>query len=352
MEMNKQQLKELFKATASSTEARKAVAQALSVPVLQAVKDGSVARQLFAVEQLEPGAQASYPIADDIEAPVWTLPRVGAVPQNFIELAGEELYVPFFTIATSMDWSLRAALDGRINVAQRAMKAAARAVVDYEEEAAWRLLAPAATTKFPGKGLLKPRPAPIVEVGGALAAGFLSKELINKMMVRMKRNRRVLTDCYVAPEDMADIREWSDSQVDDASRREIFVQGGRDAIFGVKLHEIHQLGATGRYNINSNDSEGGIFKVSATGYFNDYKPTNANKVDADLNLVDAGETQVYGFDLTANDSLVMPIKQELQFFEDPSLHREQKAGFYGWEQIGLAVLDSRMLVMGIINRAL
>ena len=349
---NKEQLRELFKATASNEEAMKAVAQALSTPILQLVRDASLARQLFAVEQLEPGAQASYPIADDFEAPVFVLPKVGAVPQNYIELAGEEVYVPTFTIATSFDWALKYARDGRIDIAQRAMRNAARAIVDYEEESAWRVIAPAVTSAFPGKGLLGPRPAPIVEISGSIASGFLSKELINQMMIRMKRNRRVLTDLYVSPEDMGDIREWSDSQVDEMTRREIWVGAGVNSVFGVRLHEVHQLGATGRYNINSAASESGIFRIGGSGKFNDYEPTDANEVDANGAVTTPGETQIYGFDLTANDSLVMPIRSELQFWDDPSLHRSQKQGFYGWQEVGFAALDPRMMVMGIINRAL
>jgi hypothetical protein len=349
---NIEQLKALFKATASDdAEAKKVTAQAITVPILQVVKDASSARQLFAVQVLEPGAQASYPIADDIEAPVFVLPKVGQVPQNYIEAPGEEVYVPTFSIGTSFNWSLRYAREGRIDIAEKAMRAAARAIIDYEEECAWRVIAPAVTSAFPGKGLLGPRPAPIVEISSSIAAGFLSKELINQMMVRMRRNRRILTDLYVAPEDMADIREWSDSQVDETTRREIFVGSGLAGVFGVKLHEVHQLGATGRYNINSADSEFGIFRIGSGGKFNDYQPTDANKVDGDGAVVTAGETQVYGFDLTSNDSLVMPIRTELQFWDDPNLHREQQQGFYGWEEVGFAALDPRMMVMGIINRA-
>lgn len=349
----REQLKALFKATASGDpEARKAIAAAIAIPILQLVRDMSLARQLFAVEQLEPGALASYPIADDFEAPIFILPKLGYVPQNYIEAPGEEVYVPTFNIGTSFDWSLKYARDGRIDIAERAMRNAARAIVDYEEECAWRLLAPASTSAFPGKGLLGPRPAPIVEIDGGPAAGFLSKELLNQMMVRMERNRRILTDVYVSPEDLADIREWGDSAVDEVTRREIYVAGGANNIYGVKLHKVHQLGATGRYNINSNDSAAGIFKVGSGGKFNDYQPTHANKVDANGALVTAGETQIYGLDLTANDSLVMPIKQDLEFFDDPALHRSQKQGFYGWEELGFAVLDTRMLVMGIIDRSL
>ncbi|RKZ96077.1 MAG: hypothetical protein DRQ40_01970, partial [Gammaproteobacteria bacterium] len=311
-----------------------------------------LARQLFAVEVLEPGAQAAYPLADDFDVPVFILPKVGAVPRNYIEPAGEEIVVPTFRLATACEWSLRFAREGRINIAERAMRNAARALVDYEEESAWRLLAPAATSEFQGKGLLPSRPAPITEITGGPAAGFFSKELLNQMIVKMKRTRRTLTDLYVSPEDMADQREWGESQVDPTTRREIFVSGGMGNIWGVNFHEVQQLGMSGRYNINSADSTGGLFRVGSGGSFNDYTPTDANKVDSNLNVIDAGETQIYGFDLTANDSLVMPIREELRMFDDSqNLHREQLQGFYGWQEIGLAVLDTRMIQMGVINRA-
>lgn len=350
----KEELKELFKATASieNLEAKKEMAAAITVPILQKVRDGSLARQLFATEVLEPGAQASYPVASDIEAPIFILPKLGYVPQNYIEAPGEEVFVPTFTVGTSFDWSLRYAREGRVDIAQRAMTAAARAIIDYEEESAWRLLAPAATSAFPGMGLLGPRPAPIVQITGGPAAGFLSKELINQMMIKMERNRRTLTDIYCSPEDMGDVREWDESEIDDTTRREIYVSAGTSVVFGVKLHKVHQLGATGKYNINSNNSGYGIFKVGTGGNFNDYSPVHANVVNDNGELVTAGETQIYGFDLTSNDSLVMPIKQELVFYDDSqNLHRDQKQGFYGWEEIGMAVLDTRMMVMGVIDRS-
>jgi len=346
-----EELKLLFAESATLTpEQREEVAAAIRIPILQQVKDQSIARQLFATEQLGPGAQASYPVADDFEAPIFILPGLGYVPQNYIEGVGEEVFVPTFRVGTSFDWALQYARDSRIDVAQRAMRNAARTMIEYEEEAAWRVITPAVTTAFAGKGLLGPRPAPIVEIAGGPAAGFLSKELINQMIIRMKRQKRSLTDCYVSPEDMGDIREWSDSEVDPITRREIFLAGGRANIFGVQLHEVFQLGAVGKYNVNSNDSDFGIFRLSGGNTFNSYAPEHPNKVNAYGEVTEAGETQIYGFDLTSNDSLVMPIRQELKFWDDPMLHRFQKQGFYGWEEVGFACLDTRMMMMGIIDR--
>lgn len=357
-EIKLNEMQELFRATASCLETKEGVlayqafAQALTVPILQEIRLRSVARELFAEEHLAAGAQAVYPVADDFDIPVWVLPGLGYAAQNFIEGVGEDIYVPTFTIDASANWKLTYARDGRVDIAQRAARNIARAVAEYEEESAWRVLIPAGTTDFSGQGLLTPRSAPIYEVGaGSPGAGYLSKELINKMMVGMVRSDRTLTDLWVSPEDAADIREWTDTDIDPVTRREIFQAAGMGRIWNVQLRELKHLGAVGKFNINDETSSYGIFKDSA-GAFNDYSLTNANVVDANGQVSTAGETQIWGFDSTVNDSLVMPIRAEFQTFEDPTLLRKQQQGVFGWEEIGFACLDSRMLSMGVIDRSL
>jgi len=355
-------MQDLFKATAAINTpegimANRAFAAALTTPILQAVERDSIMRQLFAVERLGPGAQASYPIAEDFEIPVWVLPGLGYVAQNFIEGIGEEVYVPTFTIDASGDWKLTYARDSRIDIPARAAEKAAKAISDYEEESGWRVILPAATSRFNGKGLLGSRPAPIYEINPAsTGAGYLSKELINKMIVGFKRIGRTLTDLYVSPEDAADIREWTDTDIDPVTRREIFQACGMGSLWNVALHERQHLGATGLYNINgtavdTTESSYGKF-VATNNAYNAYNIDNANCTAADGTVYELGETQIIGFDLSVNDSLVMPIRKEYEAHDDPTLLRVQKAGFFGWEEIGFACLDPRMLGMGIIDRSL
>jgi hypothetical protein len=357
-DMNRSEMQELFRATASCLEnkdsamAYQAFAQALTVPILQEIRLRSVARELFTEEYLAPGAQAVYPVADDFEIPVWVLPGLGYAAQNFIEGVGEDIYIPTFTIDASAQWKLTYARDGRVDIAERAARNIARSVAEYEEESAWRVLVPAATTDFTGQGLLSPRSAPIFEVDPAApGAGYLSKELINKMMVGMVRNDRQLTELWVSPEDAADIREWTDTDIDPVTRREIFQAAGLGRIWNVQLRELKHLGAVGKFNINDENSSFGIFQDSA-GSFNDYSLTNANVVDGNGQVTTAGETQIYGFDTTVNDSMVMPIRAEWVTYEDPQLLRKQQQGVFGWEEIGFGLLDSRMLSMGVIDRSL
>ena len=144
--------------------------------------------------------------------------------------------------------------------------------------------------------------------------------------------------------------EWTDTEVDPVTRREIFQAAGMGSIWNVTIHEVFQLGATGKYNINST-SDWGIFTVDGSGNYNNYTPTTANIVTAAGAVTTPGETQIYGFDMTVNDSLVMPVRKEFSAIDDPTLLRYQKQGFYGWEEVGFACLDSRMLAMGVIDRS-
>ena len=70
--------------------------------------------------------------------------------------------------------------------------------------------------------------------------------------------------------------------------------------------------------------------------------------DVDLagGLQSADKELVIGLDLGANDSFIMPMKQEIQIFEDDTLHRQQRQGYYGWAEIGFGVLDNRRVLAG------
>lgn len=355
--MERKEMMDLFKATAEvntpeGLAAYRAFAAALTTPILQKLELDSVMRKLFTVERLGPGAQAVYPIADDFEIPVWVLPGLGYVAQNFIEGIGEEVYVPTFSIATSADWKITYARDSRIDIAQRAANRAAKDLANYEEECGWRVIMPAVTSSFSGKGLLGSRPAPIYEISpAAQGAGYLSKELINKMIVGFKRIGKTLTDLYVSPEDAADIREWTDTDIDPVTRREIFQASGMGSIWNVTLHELQHLGATGLYNINGYGSAYGKFTADSGNKYNGYTLDNPNITSADGTVGTLGETQILGFDLSSNDALVMPIRKEYEAHDDPTLLRVQKQGFFGWAELGFACLDSRMMGMGIIDRS-
>jgi hypothetical protein len=347
---------ELFKATAAmhtpeGYRAYRAFAASLNGPILKAVQESSYMRELFQVIQLAPGQQPTFPIADDFDSPIWTLPSLGYVAQDQMELGADEVSIPIFQIQAAKDWPLKYAEEGRLDIPQQAQKAVAKAIADYEEEAGWRTIIPAATSAFTGAGILPPRPAPIYELpSGDAAAGYFSKELINRMIVGMERIGRNLNLLWISPEDMADIREYTDTDVDPITRREIFTAAGLGSIWGINFRVVNCLGVRGKFNINDRTSEFGPFVGDpSTNAFNDYSITHGNVLDENGSLVTAGETQIYGFD-QSDVSLLMMIRQEYQAFDDPNLHRRQRQGFYGWAKLGFACLDARFIALGIIDR--
>jgi hypothetical protein len=353
--MTLEEKRKLFQETAAidTPEGRmkfQAFAASLTGPILKKLEEVSIMRQLFTVERLGPGAQASYPIAEDFDSPVWVLPGLGYVAQDYIEGLGEEVFVPTFTVSAAKDWKVSYARDGRIDIVVRAQKAVAKALASYEEEAGWRVVVPASTSNFGGAGVLPPRPAPIYEMpAGDPGAGYLSKELINRMIVGMNRLGRRLDELWVSPEDIADIREWTDTDIDPTTRREVFMAGGMGSIWGVQLRVVESLGVRGKYNIHDKSSLYGPFKGDSNNEFNDYTITHGNVLDIDGNLVTPGETQIYGFD-RSDLSLVMPIRKEFEAHDDPTLLRKQKQGFFGWQEFGMACLDARFICMGVIDR--
>jgi hypothetical protein len=137
-------------------------------------------------------------------------------------------------------------------------------------------------------------------------------------------NRGILTDIYLSPEALEDIREWDHDEVDDLTRREIFEAGDGEGtlgrIYGVNLHPLAELGVGQE--------------------FQTYFATLGASMGTD------DEEIVIGLDLSKNDSFVMPVKRPLQIFEDDMLHRRQKAGFYGWQEHGFACLDGRRVLIG------
>ena len=174
----------------------------------------------------------------------------------------------------------------------------------------------------------------ILVYDGDATRGMFSKRLVSLMQTVMRRNaggntgssnRGRLSDLYVSPEALEDVRNWGLDQIDEVTRREIYTasEGGAPItrIFGVNLHDLDELGEGQEYQ--------SFFSVDLAGA-----------------LQGSDDELVVGIDQSANDSFVMPIKQSLEIFEDPTLHRQQRAGFYGFMELGFGVLDNRRLLLG------
>ena len=70
--------------------------------------------------------------------------------------------------------------------------------------------------------------------------------------------------------------------------------------------------------------------------------------DVDLagSLASGDVELVIGLDQANNDSFVMPVRRDVEVFEDEALHRHQRQGYYGWAEVGFGVLDNRRVLAG------
>ncbi len=326
------ELKELLKRSGDQNRdvalaATHEIAKALELPLRKGVLNGDILDGIYEPINLEPGVIPEFPL--DFLAPgtekdfvAYTMPNHGYIPQRNVE--GDYVMVPTYDIGSSIDWILKYARNARWDIVSRAMEALEASFTKKLNDDGWHTIISAGVDRN------------IIVFDSDANIGQFTKRLVSLMKTVMRRNgggnstsmnRGILTDIYLSPEALEDIRNWNVDQVDEVTRREIFVAadgaGTLTRIFGINLHDIDELG------------EGQEYQLFYTSQLSGTLPTT----DVEI---------LVGLDLRKNDSFVMPIDEQLQIFEDPELHRQRRAGLYGWQSQGFAVLDNRRVIMSSI----
>ena len=311
--------------TNESASAMAEIAKALELPLRKGIMDGDILGGIFEVIQLAPGATSEFPL--DFLAPgtegdfvAYTLPNHGRIPERHVE--GDYVMVPTYDIGASIDFLLKYARDARWDVVGRATEVLQKSFVKKMNDDGWHTLLAAGADRN------------IMIYDADASNGTFSKRLVSLMKVVMRRNgggnsssinRGMLTDLYISPEAEEDIRNFGVDELDEVSRREVITQEGglMSRLFGVNLHVLDELGAGQEYeNYYLDDLSGTL-------------PTGKQEI-------------VVGLDLSNRDSFVMPVRQAVQIFEDPTLHRQRRAGMYGWAEQGFAALDTRRVLLGAL----
>ena len=306
-----------------SLAATSELAKALELPLRQGVMSGNILDGIFEAINLQPGATAEFPL--DFLAPgtekefvAFTIPNHGRIPERHVE--GDYVMVPTYDVGASIDWLLKYARDARWDVVGRAMDVLQGQFVKKMNDDGWHTLLSAGADRN------------ILIYDGDASSGMFSKRLVSLLKVVMRRNgggnstsinRGELTDLYVSPEGHEDIRNWGVDEVDPITRRDLIVgEGGLLVrIFQVNLHTLDELGEGQEYqNFYTTDLSGTM-------------PAGKNEI-------------VVGLDLRNRDSFVMPVRAPVQVFEDDTLHRQRRAGMYGWAEHGFAALDTRRVLLG------
>jgi hypothetical protein len=301
-------------------------AKALELPLRKGVLNGDILDGIFEPIQLAQSATPEFPL--DFLAPgtekdfvAYTIPNHGYIPERHVE--GDYVMVPTYDVGASIDYLLKYARDARWDVVGRAMEVLEASFVKKMNDDGWHTLLAAGVDRN------------IVVYDSDANTSQFTKRLVSLMKTVMRRNgggnstsanRGLLTDLYVSPEAMEDIRNWGLDQIDEVTRREIYTaaDGAINRVFGVNLHDVDELGVGQQYQQFFTSTSGGL---------------GATMPNSDTEIV-------VGLDLRKRDSFIMPVRQEVQIFEDESLHRQKRAGFYGWAELGFAVLDNRRVLIG------
>ena len=295
----------------------------LEQKINELIEEKSIARKIFTRTETR-----EIPLESKDKSIKTILPKVGYIGQNFDEEdSGYFLYIPSFELMASSEEEDEELIINEI----------VERVCNYEEECAFRTLVAAATHNINFGKISVP---PIYQMpSGDSAAGYLSKELINRMIVGMKRLDRNLSILLVGNKEMDEIRSWTDKDINPDYRKEL-LDPKFNTIWNVNLLLIENLNT--KWNINDNKSQYYPFKGGwKDNNFNDYEVVNGRIFNNLGDLVREGETQIYGIDTKSGD-LLMYAERFYLFKNNPR--------FYGTERIGMSIIDSRSVSMGVINR--
>jgi hypothetical protein len=304
--------------------AQREVAKALETPLRKGVLFGDIVTNIYEAMPLEPGASPEFPLdllapGTEMEHVAYTNPGNGRIPERHVE--GDYVMINTYGITSSIDFLLKYAREANWNVVARAMQVLESSFTKKMNDDGWHTILAACVDRN------------ILVYDADAAAGQFTKRLVSLMKTVMRRNgggnsvtaNSRLTDLYLSPEAVEDIRNWGVDQLDEQSRRDIYVAADNGPaitrVFGVNLVDIFELGDGQEYQTYFTSDLGGSLQSS----------------DVEL---------VVGLDRSSNDSFVMPVKSEVEVWEDETLHRHQRQGYYGWAELGFAVLDNRRVLAG------
>jgi len=297
------------------------LAKAIQSGLRDGILVGDVVRNIFTSVVVAPGAEIEYPL--DVLAPgeedefvAYTNPGNGYIPQKTAE--GDYVKIPTYGVAGSIDWLLRIARNAQYDIIARYLQILEAEFIKKCNDDGWHTILAAVADRN------------ILVHDPDASNGLFTKRVVSLLKTTTRRNgggntaslkRFKLTDIFLSLESLEDMRNWGLDQIDEVTRREIYnaADGTINRVFGVNLHELTELGEDQEYQNFFTSSLGGSL---ASG-------------DSEL---------LIGVDMETTNSFVMPIRQEVSLFQDPALHREQRAGYYGWGEWGFGVLDNRSVI--------
>jgi hypothetical protein len=236
---------------------------------------------------------------------------------------GDEVTLNTYRIANSVDWDIKYSRAGRIEVFSRALEVYNAGFTKKRNDDGWHTIMAAGLDRG------------IMVYDSAASAGQFTKKLLQLMIIAMKRNgggnnssmdQFTLTDLFISPEVMEDIRSFSSTEISDINRAAIErdPSGVILSIFGVRLHVMTEFGVGQEYN----------------NYYTDALALAGSLAASDEELV-------IGLDLSKSGIFVSPVRGDgLYTYSDDTLLRSGWNGVYGDLETSFGILDSRSIILG------
>ena len=300
-------------------------AKALQLPLRQGIFYGDILQGIYQQVEADGNSTVEYPLdciapGEEDEFVAYSNPGAGRIPERSAE--GDYIMIPTYGVANSIDWLLKLARQSKWDIVSRYLEVFRAGFVKKMNDDGFHTLLAAGVDRN------------ILIYDSDASQGQFTKRLVSLLKSEMRRNgggnsaslkRSMLTDIYLSPEALEDIRNWGLDQVDEITRREIYVASDDASVitrvFGVNLHDLTELGVGHEYQ----------------NYYTNQ--LNASLQGSDVELV-------VGLDLGSNDTFIQPVSLELETHYDDALIRQQRYGLFGWCEVGNAVLDNRKIMLG------
>lgn len=329
-DQNMQAIKEIISKAGSpdravASEAQVNFAKAVEVPLRKVLLSGDIISGIFSPQDFTSNPRVEYPLdllvpGDERNFYAYVMPNQGHIPQARVE--SDYLMVPTYRVGNSIEATLRYLRDANWPVINRMMEVLEAGFVKKMNDDGWQTLIAAAADRN------------VIVNDPNASVGQFTPRLVSLLKTFMRRNgggnsatlnRSVLTDVFCSPECLDDIRAWGLDLVPDPVRSNIYYSpdDGSDLlrVYGVNIHALDEFGEGQEYQ---------TFYTSTLG---------GTMVGSDVEIV-------VGLDKSRDDSFVMPVREELQVWEDNTVHRRGLFGMYGWTEVGFACLDSRRTLLG------
>lgn len=335
------------KETSAAKEASEAFAAFIGPVVSKVLMQAGTASAIYSDAPYDEDDNPSIPLdlyydKNQDHVTVWSQNIAGGLPSSTVE-GFSELKVSTYRLDSAVSFLKRYARRGRLDVVSKAIERMTNEVLVKQERNAWAVVL---------KALAEARDGSVSNngvTGGHIvdASSDTAFQLshLNRLMTLVKRlntsyaggsttDTYGLTDLFVSPEVKANIRAFAYNPIGnnatetlpDSAREEIYRGAGTQELYGVTIHELVELGVSGKYST----------------LFNGLKGSQTFTLGTDELLV--------GLDLS-KEAFIRPVARQAEsggtftvLPDDQFVARSEKTGFYGSLEEGRVCIDARAIV--------